>query len=247
MRPAHANPARTKPARHVLQRALPLALVELAISSCMDPYGPHGLPPPAPMPPQQIGVQVHVGYLPSKLPQGSPLRKTWLQVCCGFPMFSMVFLCFLKKVPKNWANQDAGHCVFWQSGAPGTTSEHASKISWSCLWEHAEFLKSEPLSARIWEVRCCQFFTVFLFVACDNGVEANGSNPRSDTTSNKVSRLAEVRAESCATLHLWHSLASFGFLMFLGGFKASNPPEINEICYGPPVHVKFHPPPVHPL
>ena len=35
----------------------------------------------------------------------------------------------------------------------------------------------------------------------------------------------------------------FGFLMFLGGFKASNPPEINEICYGPPVHVKFHPPP----
>ena len=35
----------------------------------------------------------------------------------------------------------------------------------------------------------------------------------------------------------------FGFLMFLGGFKASNPPEINESCYGPPVHVKFHPPP----
>ena len=51
----------------------------------------------------------------------------------------------------------------------------------------------------------------FLFVACDNGVEANGSDQRSDTTTNKVSRLSEVRAESCAILHLWLLDVSWGF------------------------------------
>ena len=56
-------------------------------------------------------------YLPSKLPQGSPLRKTWLQVCCGFPWFSS----------KSSHRTLHTLCVFWQSGAPGTTSEHASK------------------------------------------------------------------------------------------------------------------------
>ena len=50
---------------------------------------PHAPPPPRRCPPKSKGSSPCWLSSPSKLPQGSPLRKTWLQVCGGLPQTSL--------------------------------------------------------------------------------------------------------------------------------------------------------------